>query len=57
MTDLKVIGESIQRVDVRETVTGAARYARDLTFPGMLTGKVLRSPYPHAKIINIDAGR
>ena len=57
MPDLQIIGKDVQRIDVREKVTGKAKYALDLTFPGMLTGKVLRSPYPHAKILNIDVSK
>jgi CO/xanthine dehydrogenase Mo-binding subunit len=36
-------------------VTGEARYTIDMTLPNMLYGKLLRSPYPHAKIIKIDS--
>ena len=57
MADLNIIGKDVQRIDVREKATGKAKYALDLTFPGMLTGKVLRSPYPHAKIINMDVSK
>ena len=34
--------------------TGTAMFSTDFTLPGMLYGKVLRSPYAHAKIVNID---
>nr|WP_207755002.1 molybdopterin cofactor-binding domain-containing protein [Desulforadius tongensis] len=36
---------------------GTATFTTDISLPGMLYGKVLRSPYPHAKIINIDTGK
>src|SRR5207237_1795745 len=36
---------------------GQALYAADLLLPGMLWGKVLRSPYPHANILNIDTAK
>lgn len=49
------IGKSIPRADGRDKVTGAAVYAGDMKPPGMLYGKVLRSPLPHAKIRSIDA--
>jgi len=49
-----VVGKSIPRVDSRAKVTGEAKYAADLSFPGMLVGKILRSPLPHARILNID---
>lgn len=45
------------RVDGLEKVTGAAKYAADFTRPGMLHAKVLRSPFPHARIVSIDASR
>ena len=43
-----------KRVDVEEKVTGTAKYAGDLMFDNLLHLKVLRSPYAHAKIIDID---
>ena len=42
------------RPDGIEKVTGTLKYLTDLSFPGMLYGKVLRSPYPHANIISIN---
>jgi CO/xanthine dehydrogenase Mo-binding subunit len=52
-----VIGKPLPRVEGTEKVSGAWRYAADNVRPGMLWGKVLRSPYPHARILNIDASR
>jgi CO/xanthine dehydrogenase Mo-binding subunit len=49
------IGQSVPRADGRDKVTGAAVYAGDMKPSGMLYGKVLRSPLPHAKIRRIDA--
>src|SRR5204863_6707935 len=37
--------------------TGAGKYTDDLTLPGMLMGKILHSPYPHARIVRIDISR
>ncbi len=48
-----VVGKPVPRKDALEKVTGSVRYAGDLFFPGMLFGKVLRSPVPHAKILAI----
>ncbi|UCG64174.1 MAG: xanthine dehydrogenase family protein molybdopterin-binding subunit [Deltaproteobacteria bacterium] len=48
------IGQPIPRVDAIEKVTGQATYGDDLSFSNMLHGKALRSPYAHAKIVNID---
>lgn len=41
------------RPDGMEKVTGRLKYLTDLSFPGMLVGKILRSSYPHAKILSI----
>ncbi len=49
------IGQNIPRADGRDKVTGAGLYAGDLKLPGMLYGKVLRSPFAHAKIKRIDS--
>src|SRR5689334_24073659 len=52
----RVIGTRPIRHDGVDKVTGRAKYGADYAFPGMLHGKVLRSPYPHAiiKSINLD---
>jgi len=47
----------IERLDGRAKVTGEAAYAADITRPGMLFAKVLRSVVPHARIVRIDAAR
>jgi len=51
------IGKRLPRVDAVVKATGEAKYAGDLSLPGMLHGKIVRSPYPHARILNIDASR
>ncbi len=48
------VGRSMPRVDAGEKLRGEARYVGDMSVPGMLHGKVLRSPFPHARIISID---
>ena len=50
----KWIGKNTIRPDGAEKVTGRAEYAADTTMPGMLWGKILRSPYPHATIKSIN---
>ncbi|UCB49391.1 MAG: 4-hydroxybenzoyl-CoA reductase subunit alpha, partial [Deltaproteobacteria bacterium] len=55
MDELSVVGKSVERKDGRVKVSGKARYAADLSAPGMLHGKILRSPLAHAKILNIDS--
>ncbi len=49
------IGKSVPRRDLPAKLTGEAKYAADIQLPGMLVGKILRSPHPHAKILSIDA--
>src|SRR6476469_6980890 len=51
------VGRSIGHVEGPDKVSGRARYVNDLSLPGMLWGKCLRSPYPHARIVSIDSSR
>ena len=55
--DLNIVGKRVVRSDSLAKVTGEARYTADLKLPNMLVAKVLRSPYPHAKIVRIDTKR
>jgi 4-hydroxybenzoyl-CoA reductase alpha subunit len=57
MEEYSVIGKRVPRIDGRVKVTGEAKYAADYEMPGMLWCKMLRSPYAHAKIVNIDTSR
>jgi len=50
-----LIGASIRRVEDNVLITGRGRYVDDVQIPGMLHMALLRSHYPHAKIISIDA--
>jgi 4-hydroxybenzoyl-CoA reductase subunit alpha len=50
----RVLNTHVHNIDGIAKVTGRATYTFDVKLPGMLYGKILRSPYPHAKIINID---
>jgi len=50
----KVIGTRPIRHDGVDKVTGRAKYGADISLPGLLHGKVLRSPHAHAKIKSID---
>jgi CO/xanthine dehydrogenase Mo-binding subunit len=54
---LKYVGHSVPRVDGIEKVTGKAKFLGDLMVPGMLYGKILRSSYPHARILSIDTSK
>ena len=49
-----LIGARVTRVDAPAKVSGQAKYTYDVHRPGMLYGKVLRSPYAHAKVVSID---
>src|SRR5512137_1460572 len=55
--DYSLIGKPVPRIDGRVKVTGTAVYADDLALPGMLYGKLLRSPYAHARIRKIDTSK
>lgn len=55
--DNKWIGQRTIRPDGADKVTGRAAYAADTTMPGMIWGKVLRSPHPHARIKSIDTSK
>ena len=57
MREFSIVGQRIPRVDGHDKVTGRAQYAADLKLPHMLYGKILRSPFPHAKILNIDTSK
>ena len=52
-----IIGKPIARKDARAKVLGQARYVDDLSLPGTIYGKVLRSVHPHARIRSIETAR
>jgi xanthine dehydrogenase YagR molybdenum-binding subunit len=54
---LGVVGRPTPRVDARERVTGRAEYTYDVMLPGMLVGRILRSPHAHARVRRVDAAR
>jgi CO/xanthine dehydrogenase Mo-binding subunit len=52
------VGENVRRIDALEKVTGEACFTDDLQFgPGLLYGRIVRSPHPHARIKKLDASR
>ena len=55
--DYNVVGTRPIRHDGTDKVTGRAQYGADIQLPGLLHGKILRSPHPHARIVSIDASR
>jgi xanthine dehydrogenase YagR molybdenum-binding subunit len=48
------MGKRISRLDGPDKVTGKAKYTYDVKRPGMLYGKILRSPHAHARIVSVD---
>jgi 4-hydroxybenzoyl-CoA reductase subunit alpha len=57
MTDFFIIGKPVAMVDAAGKTTGAGKYTDDLSVPGMLVGKILHSPHPHARVKGIDISR
>ena len=55
--ELKVVGKSPVRPDGVPKVTGLAQYGADFTLPGMLWGRILRSPHAHARIRSLDTSK
>jgi len=49
-----LLGTAVKRLDGPDKVTGRARYSYDINRPGMLYGKIVRSPHPHARIVSVD---
>ena len=56
-SDFSIIGKPTAMVDAAQKTTGSGKYTDDLTLPGMLIGKILHSPYPHARLKRIDPSR
>jgi len=55
MVEYNIVGKGLPRVDGPAKASGRAKYTVDIDLPGMLYGKILRSPYPHARILSVDA--
>ena len=49
-----MVGRSVNRRWLEEKLTGEARFTADLKLPGMLHGRVLASPHPHAEVVSVD---
>ena len=54
---MTLVGTNVEMVGGRAKVSGAVSYVADMEFPGQLYAKALRSPYPHAKLLRIDASK
>jgi len=57
MEERYVIGKRLPRIESLDKALGRAKFASDQTLPGMLFGKILRSPHAHARILAIDPSR
>ena len=57
MAHFNQVGTRPVRPDGVDKVTGRARYGADISAPGMLVGKVLRSPHAHARVLSIDTAK
>jgi 4-hydroxybenzoyl-CoA reductase alpha subunit len=55
--EFNVIGRRLPMHDAAAKVKGTAQFTDDIVLPGMLHGKILRSPLPHAKILHIDTSQ
>src|SRR5260370_33970515 len=53
-SSLRLVGKRMRRADSPERLTGAVRYTGDLVLPGLLYGRLVRSPYASARIVSID---
>lgn len=53
----RTVSDNFERVDGYGKVTGKAAYTGDIRLPGMIHGKVLRSPHAHARLVKIDGGK
>jgi len=49
-----LLGTAVKRLDGPDKVTGRARYSYDINRPGMLYGRIVRSPHPHARVVSVD---
>lgn len=54
MISTQWVGKRVPRIDALIKATGVAKFTSDISLPNMLHGKILRSPYPHARILNIE---
>ena len=57
MSEFTYVGDRIAPVDGPDRITGSADFVTDIKLPGMLHGKILRSPLPHARIVSIDTSK
>ncbi|MCA9736283.1 MAG: molybdopterin-dependent oxidoreductase [Gemmatimonadetes bacterium] len=56
-SDLHIVGKPQRKIEGLQKSSGRAVYTDDIVLPGMLHGKILRSPHPHAEIVSIDTSK
>jgi CO/xanthine dehydrogenase Mo-binding subunit len=56
-TPLRLVGKRFRRADSPERLTGQVRYTGDLVLPGLLHGRLVRSPHASARIVSVDKGQ
>ncbi len=56
-SEFAIIGTRQPKIDAFEKVSGRAKYASDISLPGMLHLKILSSPHPHARVVGIDVAK
>lgn len=54
MQQFRVVGTEVPRIEGRDKVTGQSRYAVDISRPGMLWARIVRSQVPHARLVRVD---
>ena len=52
---MAAVGQTLPMLDAQERVSGRINYVLNVELPGMLFGKILRSPFPHARVVRVDA--
>jgi len=57
MEEYTVVGKRVPLKDASEKVSGRALFTGDMTLPGMLHAKILRSPYAHARVLRVDTSQ
>ena len=57
VTSFTTVGTPVKRGEGPDKVSGQTLYTADFNLPGLLWGKVLRSPLPHARVVSIDTSR
>ncbi len=57
MPKMDIVGTSVLRPDAYDKVTGGKGFPVNVRLPGMLHGKILRSPYPHARVLRVDTSK